>query len=56
MRVRAFDLRIQHAPIPLRKARRLYNTDKTTCNAEKRVARIGARRFFTAGNAPFLSL
>ena len=54
MRVRAFDLRIQHVFVPLRKTRRLCNTGQhARQRKEKRVARIGARRFFTARNAPF---
>ena len=54
MRVRAFDLRIKHVSVPLRKARRLCSTGHIDRQRrEKRVARFGARVFFTASNAPF---
>ena len=54
VRVRAFDLRIQHVSVPLRKTRRLCNRGQIDRQRkEKRVARIGARRFFTTKNAPF---
>ena len=47
VRVRAFDLRIQHAFVPLRKARRLCSTGHMYRQRKhKRVARFGARVFF----------
>ena len=54
MRVRAFYLRIKHVSVPLRKTRRLCNRGQfDRQRKEKRLTRIGARRFFTAKNAPF---
>ena len=54
MQDRVFDLRIKQVSIPLRKTRRLHNTGQhARQRKEKRASRIGARRFFTAKNAPF---
>ena len=54
MRVRAFDLRIQHVSVPSRKARRLCNTGQhARQRKEKRTSHFGARRFVTTSNAPF---
>ena len=47
VRVRAFDLRVQHAFVPLRKARRLCSTGQhARQRREKRASHFGARRFF----------